>query len=949
MTESDILNINKKYFYDYNREIIQLEKEKIYIISISTTSSFDLNKPLKILIQPFSLSNNIEINEDKTNILFLSKSNKEYILDFNKNNKNRIIKLSPHLQKSEIEITDENIQKTTNLNLNNLYYILSEENSIYTNKLKMKVKEDSLIELLVHFPDDIDLLNQKEYDNYNIKGNTVITFDKNSFNKTIYITINSKTNKPFKYGIMTGYTMGNYYHYSYNYNIQTIKSIKDSDTIEIKLEKNNLIEGEYFYMMLTFDENNINDLYQINLIKSEKFNLNIFNVGIPDDKAQIILNNIIKLIEEGYVYNDILKNPPNAEHFWKINLISELKKIETKNRRFFDFYRDIRRITSQSKDVYLNILPKISPNDYVLNNLEMCLPFSFYIKGDSKESTYIFIEINDECFHYYTQEQQQFIISHLDKHLLYINETTPFEFIQNLQLEFNSIHNKQAQFSITLELAHKLSLMHNPFTKEQISNIEFIFDGGDNIFLDYYLKYKENNLDNENYNLKNWKYSTKIKNGFKCLIDEEKKVNVFKLGSIKLNEEEDDYLNNYLNSIEVVLNCTKEFYNNSYPIIGIENDNIGGDIKLGLYLAQLLQIKLAQKTYFSMKNSDLIKNIINKYINNSFDIINTETCKPFNNFNEMIEVLDYYGNNISLKRTNVFKMFNQSILSQINKIRKELYNKKYLKRPTDIIIFTDGFSLGTSSFFIRNLQEKGGAIIVGYKGNPKSDDDIFYSTQSISSFNSFKDTDIYKNLEECGFEIKEISFYLSYDDSYQKNRPIPKEYNLIPLDERVNIYHKYNDSYYDKFINKALEIFDKYNKQKKCNKNNLLLKYDPNDLKTCYKFNNDEHAHGGYQCSENGIWSDICSPYYCDIGYIFDTYKQKCIKDICIKDAEFEIINKPEPEKENEDFPVYAIVLVSVGSILVLLILIIIIIKCCSKNKIDSESIENLFESINFD
>ena len=196
--------------------------------------------------------------------------------------------------------------------------------------------------------------------------------------------------------------------------------------------------------------------------------------------------------------------------------------------------------------------------------------------------------------------------------------------------------------------------------------------------------------------------------------------------------------------------------------------------------------------------------------------------------------------------------------------------------------------------------------------------------------------------------IKEISFYLSYDDSYQKNRPIPKEYNLIPLDERVNIYHKYNDSYYDKFINKALEIFDKYNKQKKCNKNNLLLKYDPNDLKTCYKFNNDEHAHGGYQCNENGIWSDICSPYYCDIGYIFDTYKQKCIKDICIKDEGFEIINKPESEKENEDFPVYAIVLISVGSVLVLLILIIIIIKCCGKNKIDSDSIENLFENFNF-
>ena len=54
---------------------------------------------------------------------------------------------------------------------------------------------------------------------------------------------------------------------------------------------------------------------------------------------------------------------------------------------------------------------------------------------------------------------------------------------------------------------------------------------------------------------------------------------------------EDDYLD----AIDVITNCTKEFYNNSYPIIGIENDNIGGDIKLGLYLEHLLQAKLTPR------------------------------------------------------------------------------------------------------------------------------------------------------------------------------------------------------------------------------------------------------------------------------------------------------------------------------------------------------------------
>ena len=170
------------------------------------------------------------------------------------------------------------------------------------------------------------------------------------------------------------------------------------------------------------------------------------------------------------------------------------------------------------------------------------------------------------------------------------------------------------------------------------------------------------------------------------------------------------------------------------------------------------------------------------------------------------------------------------------------------------------------------------------------------------------------------------------------------------MDERVNIFHKYNDSYYDEFINKALEIFDKYNNKKECNKNNLLLTFDPNDGKTCYKFDNDEHAHGGYQCSDNGTWSDICIPYYCDIGYIFDTYYNKCVKDKCIDDNNTlqGKENIPETkEEENNEFPVYAIILISIGSVLVLVLIIMIIIKCFSKNLLKSDTIESLMSNLN--
>jgi hypothetical protein len=42
--------------------------------------------------------------------------------------------------------------------------------------------------------------------------------------------------------------------------------------------------------------------------------------------------------------------------------------------------------------------------------------------------------------------------------------------------------------------------------------------------------------------------------------------------------------------------------------------------------------------------------------------------------------------------------------------------------------------------------------------------------------------------------------------------------------------------------------------------------------------------HGGYECNDEGFWSDKCVPSYCDNGYYFDEIKVECIKDICIDD-----------------------------------------------------------------
>ena len=64
----------------------------------------------------------------------------------------------------------------------------------------------------------------------------------------------------------------------------------------------------------------------------------------------------------------------------KYDIIENLNNLNTKDRKYYDFYRDIRAITSKTKDSNLNILANISPNEHNLKLIAFCLPFSFYVK-----------------------------------------------------------------------------------------------------------------------------------------------------------------------------------------------------------------------------------------------------------------------------------------------------------------------------------------------------------------------------------------------------------------------------------------------------------------------------------------------------------------------------------------------------------------------------------------
>ena len=260
------------------------------------------------------------------------------------------------------------------------------------------------------------------------------------------------------------------------------------------------------------------------------------------------------------------------------------------------------------------------------------------------------------------------------------------------------------------------------------------------------------------------------------------------------------------------------------------------------------------------------------------DIGDSENCKPLN-VKDMKEIEEDYGEGIIHKRTQTFTLISKKQSKEYKKRRQYLFENNRLKRPTDIIVFTDSYSFSATSFFIKGLQEIGGAIIVGYYGNPKVPGK-FDASQSTSGDGYFDNTDIENNFNEVGFQSIGITVIESFNYTCQNKNPIPREFLVKPVDERVNISELYDDSKYDKFIEKAKEIFKKYNEEKKCNKDNPYLLFEPND-KECYKIENDSYAHGGYECNKDtGEWSNLCKPFYCDIGYYFDVVRGKCIKDL---------------------------------------------------------------------
>ena len=845
-----------------------------------------------------------------------------------KDNSIKILALSRKTLDSNVNIFTFQSQKRielSNLNKNNLYFQIPDNFNDFL-LLSVKIDENDAFIKFLSIPEEKDdhiyIMAKTSFNKYKIGFRTSTLFIPYT-QKQIEIQLYS--NESFKYSFSGGLSSNTpnswyYYNSSSNGQIESPKIDKNKYSITIKfpnIYKNIfLIDREYFTFTIGVNYDKTKFIYLNYKQYSDIDEL------LDEEVTEIYCNKVIKNLQdlfEIYVYSDIAKNPPNNMHD-KIDINERLSKISTTNRFFYEFYQDIETIIGVIKDRHLSIVSAKTPKDVPMAQYKAHLPFKFII-GLSNGKYRIFIRENKNFINKFDNSVKTFIDKHINIPVKNINNIDPFDYIQNWS-KFKQTKNMHAQFTKRIDEISNFGLNIHPLNYTDLSLNEFEFDDDQIIRVGYYIEkpkiqgdlkfdnYILNLMKNEedtndilsldkiyndylifsgkkkqsqinskisNLNSINWNSDLSYNEGdkkIKCNVDQDKKVNVIYQNSFGFKKD-------LSGVIGKMLKCAKLFFSNDYPIIIIESNNGGGAVRLYTTLLQFLQPIIEFKDYRSYKITPISEEYLKKRDVKGY--IDTFDCKEINTFQDIKEFYeDSYGDNSILhKRTSPHDPLEKSYRLALLEYRKEILNQKnvHIKRPTDIIIFTDSYSYSATSGLIKGFQNTGSAVTVGYFGNPKRKGvDSFDASQSSSTVDKKFNNKIKSELKKLGIAVNSVTISESYN-FHQKNvkDQIPREYEFDPVDFRVNIYSHYSDNLYDIFIDEGLRIHNSLNKDNQCNpKNDKLLLYDDK----CKIITGDPHAHGGFKCNKDtGMWdTSKCKPYYCDIGYYFAQIQKKCVQ-----------------------------------------------------------------------
>ena len=149
------------------------------------------------------------------------------------------------------------------------------------------------------------------------------------------------------------------------------------------------------------------------------------------------------------------------------------------------YIKTFNEILSSVRDGHLNIrLTKIE-NQFNLVQSGFCSPFELYIETRNNVEI-VKMKNYTSCIRLISKKD--YILKYLDQHsnmaLKSINGTYPFDFIQNFW-RYQTLKNRHAQFTRNIDSIKSSGIHVIPFDHLDLLNIEYEFENGDIIKIDY--------------------------------------------------------------------------------------------------------------------------------------------------------------------------------------------------------------------------------------------------------------------------------------------------------------------------------------------------------------------------------------------------------------------------------------------------------------------------------
>jgi len=613
----------------------------------------------------------------------------------------------------------------------------------------------------------------------------------------------------------------------------------------------------------------------------------------------------LEVVKDVYPYVDISKNPPSP--YPKVDFEEKFNQLKTDLKNAKGVYIDILRLTQKFVKSFHDghfSFSVTAKGDFgnIFNNVFSLLPFAWnYLPDANEEQQHVVIIPTDNTILLAPELVNN--ITYLYTNGYYavsVDGEDAFNFFSQTLLEdYND--GKTAQGRLINAITEPTNGMHiSLYPLENLfSEHEIEFSDPDRTTMKFHLGL--GNINNAPFNTRDnhlsfrqpsWQTPTDT---VSKLTEEElrEKMEGFKVNkNLRSGSVDCGTINNihYINLptfgfeniatfMEDLASCAQQFDEDDLPIMFIMNHNGGGAIPAGMIIETLFMPDYEHRLLGAFRKTDLTKKIIvdDKYYMMTWFSDDSEDCKSLSGksiskyYNT--DANDDFGNGAVHHRTQKGYLTYNALLTmkKFNSYRL----RKNVRKPTDLIVVTDGFCFSACSMFVNSVTRAGSAIVAGF--GPYNPGELqFTSAQNPSTVDPVitLSPDLAKDVKKYGPVIRSVVIE-TYPVPRNDSEIIPNDFNPLRIDKHTKYYDIITPVMSD-FSEHVLSVLDEF--KTTCNPDNQRLLLvdsscsvdDPNAL------------YAGHPCGANGKWDTTkCKISACAPGYSLDPESNTCVPFYC--------------------------------------------------------------------